>query len=74
MRGATALTHLDGSFKFQEYRLRNEDFARLGAEKADFGLEKLDLFARSAASHLEQPIDYRVKIDLMLVCHLELPP
>lgn len=69
-----ALTHLDGSLELQEYRLRDEDFTSFGAEKTDFSFEKLNLLARPAASNFEQPIDYRIKIDLMLVCHLELPP
>jgi hypothetical protein len=60
---------LDGSFELEQNGLRNEDFTGLGAEVADLRLEELDLLAGAAASDLEQPIDYRVEIDLVLVCH-----
>jgi len=62
-------TCLDGSFKLEQDGLGDEDFAGLGAEIPDFGLQKLDLLARSAAPHLEEAIDYRVEIDVVLVRH-----
>lgn len=62
-------TYLDGGLKLEEDGLGNEDLTGLGAKITDLRLEKLNLLARAATSHLEKPIDYRVKIDLMLVCH-----
>ncbi len=64
-------THLDRSLELQKYRLGNEDLTGLGAEIADFSLEELNLLTGPAASDFEQTIDYRIKIDLMLVCHLD---
>ena len=62
--------YLNGSFKFKQDRLRNEDLACLGAEIADLGLEQLDLLAGTAASDLEEAVDYGVEVDLVLVRHL----
>lgn len=60
---------LDGSFKLKKDGLRNEDLASLGAKIANLGLEQLDLLARSAAPHFQEAIDYRVKVDFVLVRH-----
>jgi hypothetical protein len=57
MRGK-GVTHLDRCLEFEEDRLRNEDLSGLGAEEADLSLEELDLLAGSAASNLEQPVNY----------------
>jgi hypothetical protein len=40
---------------------------------ANFGLQKLDLFSRPAAPHLQQSIDDRIQINLALVSH-DVPP
>lgn len=66
-------TYLDRSLKLEKDGLRNEDLTGLSAKVSDFSLKKLDLLAGSAASNFEEPIDYRVEIDLMLVCHLNEP-
>lgn len=66
--------NLDGSLKLKQDGLRDEDLTSLGAEVTDLGFEELNLLARATASHLEEPINYRVKIDLVLVCHLEKLP
>lgn len=66
--------YLDGSLELQEDGLRNENLASLGAEVADLGLEQLHLLAGTASSNLEEPVDYRVKIDLVLVSHLGTRP
>lgn len=62
-------SYLDGSFKLKKDGLRNEDLASLGAKIANLGLEQLDLLARSAAPHFQEAIDYRVKVDFVLVRH-----
>lgn len=62
-------TYLNRSLKLEKDGLGDEDLAGLGAEVADLRLQELDLFAGAAASDLEQPIDYGVEIDFVLVCH-----
>lgn len=51
MRGQ--MTYLDRGLELEEDGLGDEDLAGLGAEITDLGLEKLDLLAWTAASHLE---------------------
>ena len=63
-------TYLDRGFQLEQYGLGNEDLARLGAEKTNLGFQQLHLFARSAPSHLQQPIDDGIEIDIILVRHL----
>lgn len=65
-----ALSYLDGSLELEEDGLRNENLASLSAEEANLSLEKLDLLSRPATSDLEQPVNYRIEIDLVLVSHL----
>jgi len=65
------ISHLDGSFKLEQDRLGDENLAGLGAEKADLGLEELDLLARAAAPHLQEAVDYGVEINFVLVRHCE---
>lgn len=65
-----ALSYLDGSLQLEEDGLRNENLASLSAEEANLSLEKLDLLSRPATSDLEQPVNYRIEIDLVLVSHL----
>jgi hypothetical protein len=62
-------TNLDGSLELEQNGLGNEDLASLRAEKTNFRFQELDLLARAAAADLEQAIDYRVEIDLMLIGH-----
>lgn len=64
------LSYLDGSLQLEEDGLRNENLASLSAEEANLSLEKLDLLSRPATSDLEQPVNYRIEIDLVLVSHL----
>jgi len=61
--------NLNGSLKLEQDGLRNENLAGLSAEETDLRLEELDLLAGAAAADLEQPVDYRVEVDFMLVCH-----
>lgn len=56
-------------FKLEKNRLRDEDFAGLGAEISDFGLEQLDLLARAAAADFQETVDDGVEVDLVLVRH-----
>jgi hypothetical protein len=63
------VANLDRSLQLQQDGLRDEDFASLGAQVADLGLEKLDLLARPAAPHLQETVDNRVEVDFVLVCH-----
>lgn len=63
------LSHLNRSFKLEQNRLRDEDLTGLRAEVTDLGLEQLDLLAWAAAPHLQEAIDYRVEVDVVLVRH-----
>jgi hypothetical protein len=63
--------YLDGSLKLEEDGLGDENLASSGAEVADLGLEKLDLLAGSATADLEQSVDDRVEIDVLLIRHYE---
>lgn len=67
-------TYLNRSLQLKEDGLRNENLTGLGAQEANLALEELDLLSRPAASDLEQPVNYRIEIDLMLVCHLRDAP
>ena len=73
LSGATDLSHLDRSFELEQDGLRDEDLAGLGAEITDLGLEQLDLLAWAAAPHLQEAVDYRVEIDVVLVRHCKVP-
>lgn len=64
------VAYLDRSLKLEKDGLRDENLTSLGAQVADLSLKKLDLLARAASPNLEETVDYRVKVDLMLVCHL----
>lgn len=63
------MTYLDGSFKLEQDRLRNEDLTSLSAQVSNFSLEKLDLLAGAAAADLQETVDYGVQIDIVLICH-----
>lgn len=62
-------TNLDGCLEFEQDGLGDEDLAGFGAQVPNLGFEQLNLLAGTAASHLEQAVDYRVKVDLVLVSH-----
>jgi hypothetical protein len=62
-------TYLDRSFQLKEDGLRDEDLAGLCTKIANLGLKKLHLLSGTAATDLEQPVDYGVEIDFVLVCH-----
>jgi hypothetical protein len=62
-------TYLDGSLQLEQDGLGDEDLASFGAQVSDLGFEQLDLLSRTAASHLEQAVDYRIEVDLVLVSH-----
>lgn len=64
------MSHLDGRFKLEQNRLRDENLPRLGAQIANLRLQKLHLLPWSASPHLEQPVDDGVEIDIRLVRHL----
>jgi hypothetical protein len=63
------LPYLDGSLQLEEDGLGDEYFTSFGAEVTNLGLEQLNLFAGSAAPHLQEAINYRVEIDFVLVRH-----
>ena len=62
-------THLDWSLQLKQYWLRNEDLSRFRAKIANLCFQQLYLFAWSASSHLQQAVDDRVQIYLVLVGH-----
>ena len=62
-------SYLDWGLQLQKYRLRNKDLSGLGAKMADLGLEQLDLLSGTTAPHLQQSINDRIQIDLVLVRH-----
>lgn len=62
-------TYLDGRFQLEEDGLGDEDLARLRAEEPNLGLEELHLLPGATTPDLEQAIDYRIEVDLMLVGH-----
>lgn len=62
-------TDLDRSLEFEENRLGDEDLTSLGTEVPDLGFQELDLFSRTAASHLQQPVDDGVQVDIVLISH-----
>lgn len=66
--------YLDRSLELKQYGLRDENLTSLGAEVANLGLEQLHLLAGTASSDLEEPVDYGIKIDLVLVFHLGTRP
>ena len=59
-------TDLYRRLKLEQNGLRDEDFAGLGAQVADLGLQQLDLLARPAAPDLEQSVYDGVEVDLVL--------
>ena len=65
---------LDWCFEFEKNRLRNEDLSSFCTEIPNLGFEQLNLFPWSTSSHLEQSINYRVQIHLILISHCCLTP
>jgi hypothetical protein len=61
--------YLNRSFQLKQDGLRDEDLTGLGTQVTDLGLEELDLLAWTAASHLQEAIDYRIEVDFMLIRH-----
>jgi hypothetical protein len=53
--------------------LGDEDLTGLGAKITDLCLQKLNLLAGAASSDLQQSVDDRVKIDVVLVRHCFCP-
>lgn len=49
--------------------MRDENFSRLGAKKADFCFQELHLLAGSAASDFQQSVDDRIEVYIVLVRH-----
>lgn len=64
---------LNWGLELEQYWLRDEDFASFGTEIADLGFQKLNLLARSTAPDLQEPINYGVKVYIILIRHLLLP-
>lgn len=58
--------YLDGCLQFQQYGLGDEDFPSLGAKITNLRLQKLNLLARPAAPHLQQSINDRVQIHVLI--------
>lgn len=52
--------YLNRSLKLEQDGLRDEDFASLGAQVSDFGLEQLDLLTGATATDLQEAVDYGV--------------
>lgn len=65
----SAGTYLDGCLKLKQDGLRDEDLAGLGAQVPDLGLEQLDLLAGTAATDLQEAVDYGVQVDVVVICH-----
>lgn len=63
-------TYLDGSLKLEEDGLRDENLSSFCAEKANLGLEQLNLLSRAASTHFQQAINDGIEVYLILVCHL----
>lgn len=68
-RIAQGVAHLNRSLELEQDWLGDEYLAGLGAKVSDLGLKQLDLLARTAATDLQEPVDYRVQINVMLICH-----
>lgn len=66
------VTDLDGCFQFEQYWLRDEDLPSFGAKIANLGFQELHLLPRSASSHLQQSVDDRIEIYLVLIRHVGL--
>jgi hypothetical protein len=66
------LSHFDGSLELEQNGLRDKDLAGLGTEITNLGLEQLNLLAWAAAPHLQEAVDYRVEIDVVLVRHCKI--
>ena len=62
-------TYLDRCFQLQQDWLGDEDFTSLGAKITNLCLQKLYLFAWSAASDLQQSVDDGIEIYIVLVRH-----
>jgi hypothetical protein len=67
-RIARGAAYLDRSLELEQDGLGDEDLAGLGAKVSNLGLEQLDLLARTAATDLQEPVDYGVQINIMLIC------
>lgn len=58
--------YLDGCFQLQQNGLRDEDFSRLSAEKANLRFQELNLLSRPATPHLQQTVNDRVQIHFLV--------
>jgi len=65
--------NLDGSLELEQDGLRDKDLAGLGTEITNLGFKQLNLLAWTAAPHLQEAVDYRVEIDVVLVRHCKIP-
>lgn len=63
------LAYLNRSLELKQDGLGDEDLAGLSAKVSNLSLEQLDLLARATAPDLQEPVDYRVQINVMLICH-----
>lgn len=61
--------YLDRGLKLEENGLGDEDLTSLCAQETDFGLKQLDLLAGATATDLQKSVDYRVQINIVLICH-----
>lgn len=71
MRLKKKKTCLDGCFELEQNGLRDEYLASLGAEVPNLGLKELNLLAGAAAADLQETVDYRVEVDIVVICHGE---
>jgi len=67
--GEGEIAYLDRSLKLEQDGLRDEDLAGLGAQITNLGFQQLNLLAGPAAPHLQEAVDYRVEVDVVLIRH-----
>lgn len=59
-------TDLDRCLQLKQDRLGDENFPRFCAKIADFRFQKLDLLSRPAAPHLQQSVNDRIQIHVLI--------
>lgn len=58
--------YLDRCLQLKQDRLGDENFPRLCAKITDFRFQKLDLLSGSAAPHLQQSVNDRIQIHVLI--------
>lgn len=62
--GGGPTADLNRSLELEQHGLAHEDLSRFVAQRLDLRLGKVDLFARAAPPHLQEPLDDRVHIEI----------